>query len=153
MAPTALIENRDCIATAFTLSQKADTASNAQVLGYPLSDYNDACQGDPDFISPITLRWPDSTESLIFDSEIHGYHGEMESSAKFHGSGVPKAFACIECGHDKFAVTVQFDYWDACEDLLEDEPDIPVENYFCNIIVAGKCANCHETNQMVNMDL
>lgn len=151
--PTALVEDHDCVATAFALSQKAGSAPKAQVLGYPLADYNSACKGDPDFIGPLTLRWSDSIESLVFDSEIHGYHGEMESSAKLHGSGSPKAFACIKCGHDKFAVVVQFDYWDECEDLLEDEPDISIEDYFSNIMFVGTCAKCQTSNEILNMDL
>ncbi len=35
---------------------------------------------------------------------------------------------------------VQFDYWDACEDLQKDEVDLPLRDYFRNILVLGVCA-------------
>lgn len=150
---TALIDVRDCTATAFLLSQIGSGAATAQILGFPLADYNPACEGDPDFIGPLTLRWLDATEACVFDSDIHGYHGEMASSPKLRGTGIPKMFACGNCGKDKFSVKVQFDYWDACDDLLEDEPEIPAENYFCNIIVVGVCADCGTINEVLDMDL
>lgn len=146
-------ERRDCAVTAFVLGPKTLGDDAAQVLGYPLGDYNPSCKDDPDFISPLTLHWSDGTESCVFDSEIHGYHGEMDSSAKLRGVGAPRAFACGKCGHDRFRVTAQFDYWDACDDLLDDEPDLPAQDYFCNIMIFGACASCGHVNRILDMDL
>ena len=146
-------DSRDCTVTAFSLSPKSSDDAIGQVLGYPLADYNPSCKDDPDFIGPLTLRWTDGTKSCVFDSDIHGYHGEMDSSAKLRGEGAAKAFACTKCGHDHSWVTVQFDYWDACDDLLEDEPDLPVQDYFCNIIFFGACAKCGNVNRILDMDL
>src|SRR5262249_10993595 len=112
------LESHDCTATAFSLRPKALGDMNAQIFGYRLGDYNPACKDDPVFIGPLRLRWSDSTESCVFDSDIHGYHGEMDASAKLRGRGAPRAFKCGRCGHDRFRVTVQFDYWGACDDLL-----------------------------------
>lgn len=151
--PSALMIGRECVATAFLLSQKGSGEAPAQILGFPLGDYNPACKGDPDFIGPLTLRWMDSSETCVFDSKIHGYHGEMDASAKYRGTGVPAAFSCSKCGKDRFSVKVQFDYWDACDDLLEDEPDLPVVDYFCNVIFAGTCVGCGATSEVLHMDL
>jgi hypothetical protein len=138
---------------AFSLGPKEMGDINAQVLGYPLQDYNPSCKNDTDFISPLTLRWSDDTESCVFDSDIHGYHGEMRSSAKLRGTGAPNAFECGKCGHDRFCVTAQFDYWDACDDLLDDEPDVPAQDYFNNIVVLGACEKCEHVNRILDMDL
>jgi hypothetical protein len=146
-------ESRACTVTAFSLGPRAVGDMNAQVFGYLLGDYNPACQGNPDFIGPLTLRWSDGAESCVFDSDIHGYHGEMDSSAKFRGRGAPRAFICGRCGHDRFRVTVQFDYLGACDDLLEDEPDLPAQDYFCNIIFFGACAKCGDVSRILDMDL
>ncbi len=147
-------EPRDfCMATAFSLHPKDAEDARAQVLGYRLGDYNPMCGNDPDFIGPLTLRFSDGSEHCVFDSNIHGYHGEMDSSAKLRGTGAPRTFGCGNCAHDRFRVTAQFDYTDACDDLLEDEPELPVQNYFCNIIFFGECANCGHVNRILDMDL
>jgi hypothetical protein len=146
-------ESRDCTVKAFSIGSKTTADAAAQVLGYPLGDYSPSCESDPDFISPLTLKWSDGTDSCVFDSDVHGYHGEMESSAKLRGTGAPRAFACGKCGHDRFRVTVQFDYGDACEDLLDDEPHLPAQDYFCNIIFFGACDKCGQVNRILDMDL
>ncbi len=147
------IDRRDCTVVAFALSQKGVANDFAKILGYPLVDYNPDCRNDPDFISPLILLWPDGTENLVFDSDLHGYHGEMDSSAKLHGKGPPKEFKCPECNHNEFQVVVQFDYWDACDDLWEDEPELAVQDYFCNIIFAGRCLRCGTRTNVLDMDL
>ena len=151
--PSVVIDPRNCVVATFTLTRKHTSETAAQILGFPLADYNPACSKEPDFISPLILRWADGGEDVIFDSDIHGYHGEMQASAKFHGQGTARAFTCLKCGHDEFSVAVQFDYWDACDDLWEDEPHIPIQDYFCNIIVAGTCLQCGTRNHVLDMDL
>ena len=91
-------------------------------------------------------RW--RPQQIIFDSDLHGYHGEMQSSAKLHGEGEAKPFTCPHCGGKLFKVSVQFDYWDACNDLWEDEPEIKIEDYFCNLIVEGECATCRHASRI-----
>ena len=147
------IDPRDCTVVAFALSQEDAANDSAKILGYPLADYNSACRDDPDFISPLSLRWPDGNENLVFDSDLHGYHGEMESSAKLHGEGTPKEFLCPHCSHNEFNVQVQFDYWDACDDLWEDEPELPIQDYFTNIIFSGRCLKCGTQTNVLEMDL
>ncbi|MFN9753373.1 MAG: hypothetical protein ACK57U_18535 [Planctomycetota bacterium] len=77
----------------------------------------------------------------------------MDSSAKIRGSGDAKIYICRQCGHNRFRVVVQFDYWDACDDLEEDDPDLPVQDYFCNVIFAGTCTKCGNANRILDMDL
>lgn len=150
---TSPLDERDCVVTAFSLAPKSAGEATCRVLGYPLADYNPDCKDDPDFIGPLNLRWNDDTETCVFDSDIHGYHGEMDSSAKIRGIGNAKIYKCSKCSHDQFSVTVQFDYWDACDDLLEDEPELPVQDYFCNVIFAGTCTKCGYVNRILDMDL
>lgn len=68
-------------------------------------------------------------------------------------SGDAKIYKCSKCGHDQYRLAVQFDYWDACDDLLEDESELPVQDYFCNAIFAGACVNCGCANRILDMDL
>jgi hypothetical protein len=150
---TSPLDERDCVVTAFSLSSNSGSDATCRVLGYPLADYNPDCKDDPDFVGPLNLRWDDDSETCIFDSDIHGYHGEMNSSAKIRGDGLAQIYKCQKCGHDRFRVSVQFDYWDACDDLLGDEPELPVQDYFCNVIVAGTCASCGGVNRILDMDL
>ncbi len=148
-----LIRDRNCVSTAHRLSAKGTTNWAAEILGYPLSDYNTAVKDCRDFISPLTLRWPDGSETVVFDSEIHGYHGELNWSAKYRGQGQPQNFTCPECGNQQFAVTMQFDYCNACQDLLDEEPEIAVQDYFCNIEFAGTCQKCGQQTTVLEMDL
>lgn len=136
----------------FSLSNGCEKA--ARVLGYNLQDYNAAYEGNLSFISPITLEWRDSLHrTLIFDSHIHGYHGEMNGSAKLRGTGEPVAFKCLQCGGDFFTLQVQFGYYDAVYDLWEDEPEIDIENYFCFFTLTGSCIACAQKAVITAMDL
>src|SRR5437016_5721921 len=95
-ASVELIEDRRCEGVAYQLRSK-DGHAVANVLGFSLSDYNRDYQG-LEFISPLYLSWTnDKKPVLIFDSAIHGYHGEMESAAKLRGNGEPRAFECPDC--------------------------------------------------------
>lgn len=143
----------DATATAFTLASQLDGALEAQVLGHPLAAYNPNCGDNSSFISPLHLKWSNGSEICVFDSQIHGYHGEMNASAKFRGSGLPKVYLCCDCNHDWFHISLQLDYWDACDDLLEDEPDLPIQDYFCRFVFVGKCLQCEKVNTILDMDL
>ena len=136
----------------FGLSNACEKA--ARVLGYNLQDYNAAYEGDLLFISPITLEWRDSLHrTLIFDSNMHGYHSEMNGSAKLRGSGEPIAFKCLHCAGKLFTLQVQLDYYDAIYDLWEDEPEIDIENYFCFFTLTGSCVACAQKAVITAMNL
>ena len=76
------------------------------VLGHDLRKLTPNCTGDLFFVSPILVRTADSSKSeWIFDSDVHGYHGEMQSSAKIRGSGQPEQFICKGCHGTTFLVT------------------------------------------------
>lgn len=53
----------------------------------------------------------------------------------------------------KVSMNAQFDHWDACDDLLENEVDLPVQDYFRNILFLGVCAICGNVNRILDMDL
>ncbi len=125
----------------------------ARILGFRLADYNPQCAGMTEFVSPLWLQWPDTTEVCVLDTKVHGYHGEMRASAKLRGKGQKKVFICDQCAADEFVIKAQFDYHDACDDLLEDEPDIDIVDYFTGIIIIGTCAGCSAINEVLQMDL
>ena len=126
----------------------------AEILGYDLSDYNRDYDGPVEFISPLALRWKGLKEAgVLFDSDIHGYHGELRASAKLRGNGETKTFVCPACGISLFGVSVQFDYPGACEDLWDDEPDLPIQDYFSNIVIQGTCVECGEEAVVLDMDV
>lgn len=144
----AMLDDRGPDAVTFRISHGTDESCN--VLGYNLSDYNTGYDGPIEFISPLNLRWPDGQSTCIFDSDIHGYHGEMDSSAKLRGSGDAAAFKCTECGGDFFIVDVQFNYYD---DLFDEFEPPEISDYFHNIIIHGTCTACSHRNPILDMDL
>ena len=48
---------------------------------------------------------------------------------------------------------MQFVYWDACDDLLEDDVDLSVQDYFRNILFLGVRAICGNVHRILDMDL
>jgi len=144
----AMLDDRGPDAVTFRISR--GTHGSCNVLGYSLSDYNAKYDGPIEFISPLNLRWPDGQSTCIFDSDIHGYHGEMDSSAKLRGSGGDAAFKCTECGGDFFIVDVQLNYYD---DLFDEFDASEISDYFHNIIVYGTCNACSHRNPILDMDL
>jgi hypothetical protein len=148
-----LIEDRGAeAAVAFhLLSPSGD--QTGEIHGFDLRDYNPDYSGPCEFIGPLVIKWPNGQSNLIFDSDSHGYHGELQSSAKLRGDGEPRPFLCSNCDAKTFQATVQFDYCDACNDLWEDEPETKIEDFFSNIIVAGKCGECGHLSRVLDMDL
>jgi hypothetical protein len=150
--PIDLLDDRGMGSVAFLLSFRTGSGV-AQILGHRLSRYNFKYQG-PQFISPLFLKWEEESEPVpVFDSDIHGYHGEMDSSAKLRGDGPAEEFTCSACGRGAFSVSVQFDYGGGCYDLVEDEPDLDVQDYFQNIMVEGRCLGCSLASGVLDMNL
>ena len=145
---------RGDVAAAYSLSRSVSAETVAEILGFDLSDYNRDYAGPVEFISPLALRWKGTKESdIVFDSDIHGYHGELQASAKLRGDGEPKTFVCPACGNSLFGVSMQFDYSGACEDLRDDEPDLPIQDYFSNIVIRGMCVECGAEAVVLDMDV
>lgn len=140
--------SEDPDSVAFKISYQGH--ATCHVLGYDLADYNPEYQGPTEFVSPLTLQWPNGDATCIFDSERHGYHGELDSSAKIRGEGPPQRFKCSKCGADKFSIKVVFDYY---EDLEDDFSKEEIPNYFHNIAVIARCQSCDHLNEALNMDL
>jgi len=144
----AMLDDRGPAAVTFRISR--DAQESCIVLGFDLSDYNADYDGPIEFISPLNLRWPDGQLTCIFDSDVHGYHGEMDSSAKLRGSGDPATFNCAECGEASMIVDVQLNYYD---DLFDEFDPSEVSDYFHNIIIYGTCTTCAHRNPILDMDL
>ena len=125
------------------------------VFGYDLRQLNERYTVDLTFVSPLYLqRTCDSEQSLILDTDVHGYHGELKSSAKLRGTGAPELYSCGACSGDRFFVQVTFDYASAAQDLWDDEPDIPIEDYFTGFTLTGSCVNCGSSAAcMAELDL
>ena len=121
-----------------------------RILGYDLSEYNPEHKGPLEFISPLTLRWGDDSTHCIFDSDIHGYNGEMDSSAKMRGRGEAMTFPCPKCRCDIFLVGVQFNYHD---DLFDEFEVDEVSDLYHNIIIHGTCSSCFHQVSVLDMDL
>jgi hypothetical protein len=151
-SPVDPLEDRGFDSITFRLSS-IDGQVTAEILGHSLSRYNPDYHGD-ELISPLFLSWKGRTDQVpLFDSDVHGYHGEMGDSAKLRGDGPPNGFRCPNCSGSEFTVSVQFDYGEACHDLAEDDPDLAVEDYFQNILVGGQCMNCDVATRVLDMDL
>ncbi|KQZ99088.1 MAG: hypothetical protein ACN6O5_14505 [Achromobacter sp.] len=145
-----LVEDRGEVAVAFRLLG-ADGAQTGEIFGFDLRDYNEHVQ-DYEFVSPLAVKWDGAPDGVVvFDSDIHGYHGELDCSAKIRGEGAAQAFACPACQGTRFSVFAQFDY-DGTDELWDEDPDT-VQNFFSNLIVAGQCASCNTVTRVLDMDL
>lgn len=140
------IADRGPLTVVFSISKP----DQVRVLGYDLSEYITDYTGPTEFISPLTLQGADGKSFCIFDSNIHGYNGEMHSSAKLRGTGDPREFKCPTCGGNTFTIDVQFDYYD---DLFEEFEPAEVPNYFSNILIRGTCSKCSQQTSILDMDL
>ncbi len=82
----------------------------------------------------------------LLDSDIHGYHAEVGKleggirSAKLRGTGPRTTFACPGCEKTSFRMVVGFVYWDF--DILEDEPQLPAQEFFNLFLLYCTCVNC-----------
>ncbi len=84
---------------------------------------------------------PGTEPSLLFDTAVHGYHGELGHSAHRRGEGLGTRRCCEKCKGEWFHIRITFDYHQV-DDLADEAPDFPVQDYFVGIIVTGSCAGC-----------
>lgn len=149
--PAPLIEeDRGEVGVAFRL-QSLDGAQTGEIQGFDLRDYNEHVD-DYEFVSPLAVKWEGAADGVVvFDSDIHGYHGELDCSAKIRGEGAPQVFVCPACKGTRFSLFAQFDY-DGTDELWDEDPQT-VQNFFSNLIVAGQCASCHTVTRVLDMDL
>jgi hypothetical protein len=140
------------VAIGYSLACGCGSASGV-FLGYPLSalspDY-----GGTMFVGPLSFRCRGCDSTLpVIDTDTDGYHGMMDSSATYRGSGAPSVFACLSCGSDILRPLVAFGYGGAVFDLDEDEPGIDFENYFMGFAAYGQCMNCNAESEVMVCDL
>lgn len=144
----------DNFKTVYRLSCQCGT-DRGTILGYPLSEYNSQYDGS-DFITPLSFECGAcSTVSQIVDTDIHGYHAEVGKieggigSAKLRGKGNPVPFVCPKCSGTVFSVIVGFVYWDF--DIIQDEPELPVQEFFNVFLIYGVCTNCGKASPVVDL--
>ncbi len=136
------------ITLAYSLSCECGSRSGI-FLGYPLADLSADYDGTM-FVGPLSFRCHGCDATLrIIDTDTDGYHGMMDSSATYRGSGDPSVFACRSCGSDVLRPLIAFGYGGAVFDLDEDEPGIDFENYFMGFGAYGRCACDVESEVMV----
>jgi len=143
-----MLDDRGADFVTFRLSNGGTT--DCRVVGHDLNFDDESHAGPLEYVSPITLEWTCGAKTQFFDSEVHGYHGEMGWSAKIHRVGTESPYKCNKCEKNEFVVDVQFNYHD---DLFDEFDAQDVSNYFCNIIIRGICSNCSNANFIVDMDL
>jgi hypothetical protein len=93
--------------------------------GYDLRRLNPEYAGSVLFVSPLSVQWTDAVVSTqLLDTDVHGYHGELGSSAKIRGTGSPTVFACVSCGATEFALEAEFHYWDETIEQWAEDPNL-----------------------------
>lgn len=119
---------------------------SCKVYGYDLLDYNPEHKTPLTFIAPITLEFPDGERHIVFDSDIHGFDGESQSSTNYRGEGPAQPYRCLKCGRQSFEVCVEFDFH---EDTLDEFPKAEVPDNFTEIEISGKCDQCGHVNTIL----
>ena len=122
------------------------------LLGFPLSHYNRDYKGNG-FVGPMAFRCARCRKNTaVIDTNIHGYHGELGSSATIRGRGKRIAYRCAKCRSDDLSVIVHFEYGGGELDLKEDEPSITVEDFFGSFSVFGICDKCGARNTIASIE-
>ena len=122
-----------------------------RVLGYPLQDLNPDYKGQF-WVGPLGF---DCTKcgkvSEILDTNLHGYHAEVAKleggtgSTQVLGTGKRSTFLCPNCDKSVFDVAVGFVFWHF--DLIEDEPELPGENFFNEFLMGCTCMKCDHVSE------
>lgn len=136
--------------TTFRLTCRCGCKHGA-VLGHPLSKFNLKYKGE-EVVGPLGFQCSRCRKiTEVIDTEIHGYDGEMGDSCTIRGTGRRQKFACPKCGENEFELSVRFSSSSA--DLVEDDPDIKVENFFDSFWANGKCAGCDSEASVATFEL
>jgi hypothetical protein len=137
----------------FRLSS-ATGESAGTLFGYSLARLDSDYSGDLEFVSPLSVVWAGTDRpALLLDTNVHGYHGEMDASSKLRGEGEPEAFVCSSCRGSQFRFEVRLHYWGAAYDLWEDEPELPVQDYFNLFTLIATCNSCRRKHTASDLDL
>jgi hypothetical protein len=123
-----------------------------QVLGYPIEDYNPKCKGNRMFISPLsTVCVSCGQQTELLNTDIHGYHGEIDASAKYTGSGPQAKHHCANCNctdFDNLTVILAYDY----NSLDKLDEGLKAEDYFRDFTLNGTCTQCKRSGLITSLD-
>jgi hypothetical protein len=143
---------RDQAPTTFRLTCRCG-CQKGNLLGYPLSSFKPEFTGS-EFVGPLAFRCTKCRNTTeIIDTKIHGYDGEIGSSATIRGKGKRASFQCGKCKTEEMGVTVHFQYDGGEMDLKDDDPSIDVQDFFGWFDAQGKCANCQEEFSIASIEL
>lgn len=127
--------------------------TTGRLLGFDLRSFNKKIT-DLRLVPPLFVQWTEAEPAvLIFDSNIHGYHGELGASAVFRGSGDPIRFRCGDCGAELFQPSFIACYPDDLDELIAEDANIRLEDYFEALTVKGLCAACGRDQVVANLSL
>jgi hypothetical protein len=121
--------------------------NESQLLGYPVE--SQALPGEDVFAGPLSIQCQAcGKRTMFFDSEIHGYDGENDSSAAMSGTGDPLPWSCPSCQGTSVSVEVQLVYnVEPDEEMLDRSQDI-----FSEISVVCKCGTCGKSSIATSID-
>jgi hypothetical protein len=125
-----------------------------RLYGHDLRGVNPEYEGAVLFVSPLSIQWSDGDHpQQLLDTDTHGYHGELGSSAKIRGTGEPATFACVSCGATEFAFEAEFHYWDETIDQWVEDPGWAAQDYFSVFTLHVRCGQCGATSEASALDL
>ncbi|QDU63997.1 Leucine Rich repeats (2 copies) [Planctomycetes bacterium Pan216] len=127
-------------------------SGTGQVLGYPLSKYNEDYEGDM-FVGPLGFQCSACQKTTeIIDTEKHGWNGELGCSCTSRGTGPRVGFRCPDCGSQEMSVVVWFSNDGNELEMVEDDPTIAPEDFFGWFTATGICASCQAEHTIADFE-
>jgi hypothetical protein len=125
-----------------------------RVLGHSLAQYNEKYQGPLTFISPLAFGCGKcNLRTEIIDTDIHGWHGEVDYSAVYRGKGRRQPFPCPRCGEQEFSVVVTFVHNGESLSYSEDQLPMARQDGFNGFQLHGTCQGCKQVTFIAGFDL
>lgn len=101
----------------------------------------------PYFIGGPTV----ATALAVFDPNRVGFDAENGLRERRSPRKTPDAYHCVRCGHDRFHVTVMFEYGEPEEDEPQAMRDRP-EDFFSWFILNANCAGCKHRTEVASVE-
>src|SRR5579883_690176 len=129
-------------------------ATGATLHGYPLGHLNPLYPQNRTLLSPVDYECISCRRRVeILDTDIHGVASEgvrLEGrpgdigGTAYRGEGPKTPFGCPVCGETQMSnVIAIFHYNDlGLADLLDEYPNIHLENMFSHVNFTGTCSRC-----------
>jgi hypothetical protein len=142
--------NDDNFTTTWQLACKCG-CDTGRLGGHRLEKLNPNYKG-PLLVSPLAFQCAACSQvTELLNTDIHGYHAEVgkleggTGSSKLCGSGPRSGHTCPSCQKNVFRMVAGFVYWDF--DIIEDEPELPAQEFFNVFLLYCTCANCGQISE------